>query len=103
MKLVFTHPHHFAVANIRNQLAQRGIVCELRNEFAAGALGELAPIDVWPELWVQDDRDYDIARRWIEADQSQAEGHDWFCGQCGEQNAASFDHCWACQRERRPD
>ncbi|MFG1495939.1 DUF2007 domain-containing protein [Saccharospirillum sp. HFRX-1] len=101
MKLVYTHPHHFAVNNVRNRLLQRGIECEVRNEFAAGALGELAPIDVWPELWVLDERDVELAQRLIEADQSQAEGRDWYCGQCGELNAASFDHCWACERERR--
>lgn len=100
MTLIYTHPNHFAVVQVRDLLAAAGIECELRNEFALGAMGELAPIDVWPELWLYESADYDRAQRLIEAQAAAAEGADWFCRQCGERNAASFDFCWACGQEQ---
>lgn len=103
MKLVFTHPNHFAVSNARNLVQRRGIQCEVRNEFAGGAIGELAPIDTWPELWVIDDRDYDQAIKLIDSAQARADEEDWYCGNCGERNAATFELCWNCARERRED
>lgn len=101
MKLLYTHPNHFAVVNVRNLVERVGIHCELRNEFAMGGLGELAPIDTWPELWVVDDRDYDRAMQLIEEAQARAAEDDWFCGRCGERNGANFELCWSCGRERR--
>lgn len=101
MKLVYTHPNHFAVVNARNLVERVGIRCELRNEFAGGATGELAPIDTWPELWVVDDGDEDRAVELIEQARAQGEGEDWFCGRCGERNGAGFEVCWACGRERQ--
>lgn len=103
MIMVFTHPNHFAVNNARNLIERMGIQCEVRNEFAGGAIGELAPIDAWPELWVLDDRDYDRAIQLIESAQARADDADWFCGHCGERNAATFELCWNCARERREE
>ncbi len=99
MKLVFTHPNHFAVIHVRHLLESRGIDCEVRNEFAVGAMGELAPIDVWPELWVANDEDEERARALIDDAETQADKADWFCGRCGERNAGSFEVCWACGAE----
>ena len=62
MKLVYTHPSHIIVSQARSALEMAGIKCSMRNEYASGALGELAPIDTWPELWVMRDRDYEMAR-----------------------------------------
>ncbi|GGX56936.1 putative signal transducing protein [Saccharospirillum salsuginis] len=101
MKLVYTHPNLYAVANAQTLVESVGIGCELHNEYAGGGMGELAPIDTWPELWVVDDRDYDRAVQLIDEAQARGAGEDWFCGRCGERNGASFEVCWACGRERR--
>ncbi|MCH8533090.1 MAG: DUF2007 domain-containing protein [Saccharospirillum sp.] len=100
MILVYTHPNHFAVNQVKALLEIRGLKCQMRNEFAVGGLGEIAPIDAWPELWLEHDRDYQRALEIIERDARSADGSDWFCGHCGEQNAASFEVCWACNRDR---
>lgn len=100
MKLVYTHPSAIAVAQARNAVELAGIKCVLRNEYAAGAMGELAPIDTWPEIWVLRDRDYDRAKLVIQQLHADLQEADWECGQCGRFSPASFDWCWHCAGER---
>jgi hypothetical protein len=45
MKLVYTHPNSIVVGQARSAIELAGIACSLRNEYASGAIGELAPID----------------------------------------------------------
>lgn len=47
MKLVYTHPTSAIVAQAKAAIEHAGIDCILRNEYAGGAMGELAPIDAW--------------------------------------------------------
>ena len=61
MKKVFTHPNSLIVGNARSLLEEAGIQAELRNEFASSAMGETAPLETWPELWVGEG-DYEQAR-----------------------------------------
>ena len=100
MKLVYTHPNSIVLAQARSSLELAGIKCILRNEFAAGAIGELAPIDAWPELWVVRDRDYERARLAIEQSHAEVEEADWKCRHCGSNSPATFDFCWSCAGER---
>ena len=100
MKLVYTHPSAIAVAQARNAVELADIKCVLRNEYASGAMGELAPIDAWPEIWVLRDRDYDRAKLVIEQLHADLQEADWECGHCGRFSPASFDWCWHCAGER---
>ena len=50
MKLVYTHPNLAMVVQAASVLELAGIASELRNEFASGAIGEIAPISAWPAL-----------------------------------------------------
>ena len=102
MKLVYTHPNHILVAQARSSVEQAGIECVLRNEYAAGAIGELAPIDAWPEVWVVRDRDFEQATRVIEQSKAQIQEADWQCGKCGAASPATFDWCWQCAGHRVP-
>jgi hypothetical protein len=96
MKKIYTHPNLYQVVNIQNLLAMKHIETTVRNEFVSGGAGELAPQDVWPELWLQNDSDETLAKSVIN-EQTEAELDDWFCGKCGESNAGSFDYCWQCE------
>ena len=100
MKLVYTHPNFIVVAQARSSIELAGIECIVRNEYAAGAIGELAPIDAWPELWVVSDRDFDKAKLIIEQSHVQVQEADWKCEQCGAVCPATFDWCWECAGER---
>jgi len=54
MKLLYTHENKIIVENVRNTLRDAGIEPEMRNEFSSSGVGELSPIETWPELWVDD-------------------------------------------------
>ncbi len=95
MKKVFTHQNPLIVGNARNLLEERGIAAELRNEFASSAMGETAPLETWPELWVGD-ADYERARELLDTALVERGSADWTCGRCGEANGAAFELCWQC-------
>ncbi len=99
MKLVYTHENRLMVENAANLLRQQNIHPQLKNEFSAGAMGELSPLQTWPELWVNED-DYPHAKGIIDQLEQTAAGGNWRCPACGEENDASFELCWSCQRER---
>ena len=100
MTKIYTHPNLYQVVNIQNLLDLKRIRTSVRNEFASGGSGELAPQDVWPELWLEDERDLGLAQN-ILAEIAANEQDDWYCGQCGESNAGSFDFCWDCEAPRK--
>ena len=83
MKLAYTHPNGIVVAQARSVLELAGIDSVLRNEFASGAIGELAPIDTWPEVWVLKDEDYESAARLLEEAHTAVNRADWECALCG--------------------
>lgn len=92
------------VTNVKNLLEASQISCEIRNEFAQGAVGELSFVDAWPEVWVAPEQSH-MAKKLINdyqlestADNSRHE-QDWQCT-CGELNGERFYSCWACQQDR---
>ncbi|MEH6592468.1 MAG: DUF2007 domain-containing protein [Halioglobus sp.] len=101
MKLAYTHPNSILVAQARSVLELAGIDCVLRNEFASGAIGELAPIDAWQEVWVVKNENYDSATRLLAEAQATVDGADWECALCGNASPATFDFCWHCAGERQ--
>lgn len=100
MRLVYTHPALIVVSQARSELEQQGIQCSLRNEYAAGAIGELSPIDAWPELWILDDRDWELATKALEKMQTESREAEWQCVLCGNSNPAIFETCWHCAGDR---
>ena len=98
MKLVFTHENSLIVGNIYNILEQNQIQAQLKNRYASGGAGDIAPHETWPELWVEDD-DFDLASQIIADMNTQSEQY-WCCSKCNEQNPQSFEICWQCQYEK---
>lgn len=95
MKKVFTHENRLIVFNMKNVLEEHGIECLIKNEFASGGVGDLAPFETWPELWVVDEVDVGKAQK-IFAQLNQSDESEWLCPRCGETNSASFKICWNC-------
>lgn len=81
-------------------LQGNGVPCEIFQENAVGALGELPVIG--PEVWVRRDGDADRARRLVGMlEQSLSERQaapPSRCAHCGETSPAGFDVCWHCGR-----
>src|ERR1700730_17360303 len=53
MKRVFRAASLIQVAHARNLLLTVGIESELRNQYLAGALGDLPMLETWPQLYVE--------------------------------------------------
>ena len=100
MKLVYTHPNLAVLAQVLALIERADIACVVRNEYASGALGEIAPINAWPEVWVVNDRDFERASSIVAMSQRVVEGPDWQCTQCANYSPATFDTCWQCGSER---
>ena len=100
MQKVFSDQTLLQVVNIKNLLEASHIAAEIRNEYAAGGVGELSFIDAWPELWVSCE-DAARAKEIIAQYHVAGDGGEWLCV-CGEKNGSAFASCWSCQADR-PD
>lgn len=98
MKLVFDHIDFTAVGHVRGLLEAEGIPCEIRNEGGSGAAGELPFTQVYPELWILNDRDETRARAIVRDFRESATppGPDWTCPRCHEGVDGIFSECWNC-------
>lgn len=101
MKLLYTHENRLIVSNAKNIVEAAGITIMLKNEFAAGGVGELSAFDTWLELWVVDNSDFEPARDLIKASFSAENTAPWVCSSCKEDNDAAFEVCWNCQNEHQ--
>ena len=95
MKLVYRAASLLQVAHARNVLISAGIESELRNQYLAGAMGDLPMLETWPQLWV-DDAFESAALRALASAAAAPAGTPWTCSQCGEQLEAQFTTCWRC-------
>lgn len=96
---VYTAPDLFWLQHARNQLDFAGVATFVRNEYAAGALGELAFVDCWPELWVTDTCSAVKAKQVLMDlfDDSAADGPERLCRYCDVSCPSNFQRCWQCQ------
>lgn len=99
MKLVYTHENLTLVATVANHLRQNDIDVIIKNQYAAGGAGQLAPIETWPEIWVVDGRDCLRASQLVEELNKDSNKPQWQCQNCNEMNDATFDYCWRCQHD----
>jgi hypothetical protein len=100
MKLVYSNENRFLVSHAKNLLELAGIELVVKNEYAAGAVGDLSPFDAWMELWLRNDGDEQEARALIKSAFNTDIGPDWRCAQCQEMNGAAFAGCWQCQARK---
>ncbi len=100
MKRVSSADNPVMAGHIQSLLEQAGIESEIRNLALGGALGELPPIECWPEVWIRHDEDHDRALALVEAElRREPASESWNC-RCGETIEGQFSHCWNCGRER---
>jgi hypothetical protein len=100
MKLVFDHIDFTVVGHLQSLLEAEGIRTEIRNEGGSGAAGELPFTQVYPELWILENKDEPRAKALIKAYRDEAAaapvGPDWTCPACGESVEGVFSRCWNC-------
>jgi hypothetical protein len=95
MKRVFRAASLLQVAHARNVLIAAGIDSELRNQYLAGALGDLPMLETWPQLWVEDSLE-PAALRALKTAATAPAGATWICPDCGEVLEPQFTSCWRC-------
>ena len=66
MKKLTTHASLITINHYKNVLAAEGIEAEIRNQHLGSIMGDMPFVEVWPELWVKNDLDFDRARQLID-------------------------------------
>ena len=97
MKKLTSADSLITINHYKNLLLSEGIESTIRNEHLGSILGEMPFQEVWPELWVINDMDYDRALQLIDTaivDESPSAG--WRCGKCKAENEGQFAVCWQC-------
>lgn len=96
MKRLTTLPSLIEAQLTSDFLAQAGIPNRILNTHATGALGEVPFLEAEPQLWIEDDRQFDRALTLL-ADFARAPRlADRVCPACGEVNPGQFLACWHC-------
>jgi len=97
MKKVTASESLITINHYKNVLESEGIASRIKNEFLGSIVGEMPFVEVWPELWVINDLDYDRAKQLIAATISdESPQASWLCRKCGEENEGQFAACWSC-------
>lgn len=97
MKKVTSADSLVTVSHYKNLLQAEGIDAFIKNEHLGSILGEMPFQEVWPELWVRKDIDFDRAKQLIDEnilDESPKEP--WTCQACSNDNEGQFSACWSC-------
>ncbi len=100
MKKLFVSQSLVEVEALKELLDGAGIPCMLKNRQGSSLAGEVPFVEVFPELWVNDE-DYNEAQE-IAATRSGASTAtaSWTCAGCGEHLSGEFTTCWKCGLER---
>ncbi len=102
MKKIYTSPERLIIFHFKNVLESYHIDCVVKNEYLAGAAGEIPPNECWPELWVKNDDKYDKALKILDKNRfsTPSTAPDWTCTRCGEKLEGQFTACWQCGETR---
>ena len=95
MKTVYSAPNISLVSIFQNILEGGGIRCWLKNQFLSAGVGDLPPIECWPQLCVED-ADYPEAKRIVEEALLGKDIPSWKCEACNEDIEGQFTECWKC-------
>jgi hypothetical protein len=97
MKKVTSADSIITITHYKNLLQSEGIDAFIRNEHLGSIMGEVPFQEVWAELWVTDDLDYDRALQLIDNSiKEESPSESWSCKKCGTENEGQFAACWKC-------
>ena len=82
---------------LKDYLFRQGVEAVILNDFLSGAAGGV-PANIYPTLWLLEQRELDKARRLTEQffRQRTESGAPWVCEVCGVSVDAGFEVCWNC-------
>lgn len=80
-----------------HRLQHAGIAAHVLNAHAGGGLGDIPFTHVWPEVWIEQDGEFERAHVVIsQYESANANGPIRWCDVCGEENPPTFEYCWNC-------
>ena len=99
---IYSAPILAIVQNIKNLLQLNGIASTITNQYLSAGIGEIPPIECWPQLWVEE-QDAERASEIIEATKTDgSESREtWVCSKCGEELEGQFTECWNCRTAKK--
>ena len=98
MKPVYTNENIMLLHSAKNFLALNGIESFIKNEHAIPNGARFGIENIFLELWLTNDQDFDKAEAIIEKQfKNSGTRPEWICARCDEPNDGSFDFCWKCQ------
>ena len=90
-----TRAPNLAIAQLwADLLCEAGYPATVERRFLSGVAGELPPDQCLPEIWIDDDAQFERARRLLHALQHPPQ-RQWHCA-CGEFVEGGFERCWQC-------
>lgn len=100
MITVYSAPNITLVSIFRSILEGRGINCQVKNEFISAGIGDIPPIECWPQLCVAEEDLAEAQRIVAEAlTPASVTLGSWRCETCGEEVEGQFARCWKCGNE----
>ena len=102
MKKIYSTEDNMMAGHIKSILQMEGIDCLIKNQHLSSAMGEIPPIECWPEIWIHSDEDYDRAMKIVTSafTPKVTDLKPWRC-HCGEEIEAQFTACWQCGSQRQ--
>ncbi|MEX2490985.1 MAG: DUF2007 domain-containing protein [Nitrospirales bacterium] len=102
MKKLYVSHSLIDVESRKELLDQAEIPSTIKNQRSNMLGGEVPFVELFPELWVLQDEDWDRAKKlldeWELARPLGTTG--WTCVSCGEIHQKEFTTCWKCNQER---
>jgi hypothetical protein len=101
MKKLYTAQNPLTISHLKNILESGGIRCVVKNLYLSSAVGELPPIECWPELWVIDETRYPEAQEVLNRTLApvRSVSKRWTCRKCSREVEGHFSECWNCGSE----
>ncbi len=99
MKRIYSAPVLAMVENVKNVLELNGVKSTITNQYLSAGVGELPPIESWPQLWVEEE-DVERASEVIQATGKNEPEKVWVCPNCNEEVEEQFTECWNCGTAR---
>ena len=97
MQRVFTATNRTDAYLVVHRLAHAGIKAHVFNEHVASIVGDVPPDVALPQVWIDDDAEFERARQVLKAfEQERSRTGTLFCPRCREQSPATFELCWNC-------
>ena len=101
MKLIYKHDNVAVLHSAKNVLALNDIESFVKDEQSGPTGARFGASNVFMELWLKDDEDFERAASIIEHEIENPEiKKSWICAACREENEGSFELCWNCRTDK---